>query len=200
MVLLQLPVVDDFFFFRCQVAKGHVCPDAHGAHDILHERPHQSSPDNYSSLIDGLGIIRHQGCLIHISDHPCPAAGRAGAAAVECKFFRSRTIKFFPAYGTGDFLHGCHRKRGRAVMAIGAAVACQPGKHKPETVQKFRKCPEGTADARNSRALAQRKSRRHISDIIHICPLRLCHPPAGIGRQGFQIPAGPFRIERAKSQ
>ena len=54
MVLLQLPVVDDFLFFRCQVAKGHVCPDAHGAHDILHERPHQSSPDNYSSLIDGL--------------------------------------------------------------------------------------------------------------------------------------------------
>ena len=104
MVLLQLSVVDDFFFFRCQVAKGHVCPDAHGAHDILHERPHQSSPDNYSSLIDGLGIIRHQGCLIHISDHPCPSAGRAGAAAVEGKFFRSRTIKFYPAYRAGDWL------------------------------------------------------------------------------------------------
>ena len=85
-------------------------------------------------------------------------------------------------------------------MAIGAAVTCQPGKHKPETVQKFRKGSEGTADARNSRALAQRKSRRHISDIIHICPLCLCHSPAGIGRQGFQIPARPFRIERAKSQ
>ena len=198
MMFFQLAVVDNFLFLRREITERHVGPHAHRPHNILHQRPHERSPNDNRTFVDCLGIIRYQRCLIYSLDNSCSATGLAGTGAVESKLLRAGAIEFCAADRAGDFLHGRDRKRRRTVMSVGTAVACKPGKHQPQTIEQLRKCTERAADAGNSRPLAQRKRRRYIPDIIHIRPFRLRHSPARIGREGFQIPAGSLRIQRTK--
>ena len=85
-------------------------------------------------------------------------------------------------------------------MAVGTSVACQTREHQAKAVQEFCSGAEGTADARHSGTLVQRQRSRHIENIVHRRFCCLGHTPAGIGRQGVQIPAGAFCIQDAQRQ
>lgn len=157
-------------------------------------------PDDDRALVDRLGIVRHQRRLVHGLDDSRAAAGPAGAGTVEGELLGSGTVELPAAGRAGDFLHGCDRKRWRAVVPIGAAVTRKPGEHEPQTIEQFGKRSECTADAGNPRALPKRKRRRHISDILHIRAFRLRHPPASVGGEGFQVSAGSLRIQHAERE
>lgn len=85
-------------------------------------------------------------------------------------------------------------------MTVGASVACQTREHQAKAVQKFRTGAEGTADARHSWALVERKCRRYVEDLVHRRFCRLGHAPTGIGGQRVQIPPGTFRVQDAKGK
>ena len=122
-MLFQLAVVDNFLFLRRQIAERHVGPNPHRPHDILHERPHERSPDDDRAFVDCLGIVRHQRCFVHSLNNSRSAAGLAGAGAVEGKLLSSGTVEFLTTDRAGNFLHRRDRKRRRAVMSVGASVA-----------------------------------------------------------------------------
>ena len=197
-MLFQLAVVNNFLFLRREVAERHVGPHAHRPHDILHQRPHERSPDDHCTFVDCPGIIRHQCSLVHGLNDACSAAGLAGTGTVKGQLLGSGAVEFRPTDRAGDFLHSRNRKRRRAVMPVGAAMTRNPGKHQPQAVQQLRKCPERTADAGHSRSLAQRKRRRYVPNLLHIRPFRLRHPPARISGERFQISAGSLRMQHAK--
>ena len=74
-------------------------------------------------------------------------------------------------------------------MSIGTFVAGETGIHEPEAVEQFGTGAEGAADARNTRALVERKGGRHIQYLIHIRLCRLGHPSSGVGGEGVKISA-----------
>lgn len=85
-------------------------------------------------------------------------------------------------------------------MAIGTAVAGEPGKHQPETIEQFRAGAEGAADSRNPGPLMEGQSRRDVQYLVHRSFGRLGHPAPGIGGKRFQVPPGPFRIQDPQGQ
>ena len=85
-------------------------------------------------------------------------------------------------------------------MAIGTAVAPQPGKHETQAVQQFRKGPKSTADAGDTRALMEGEGSWYIPYLLYVRPFRLGHPAPGVGGKGFQIPPGSFRIQDPQGQ
>ena len=91
-------------------------------------------------------------------------------------------------------------QRRRYHVAVGAAVFGQTGEHQPQCVQQLGSGAEGTADAGDPGPLVQRQRRRHVQNLIHLRPGRLCHAPPGIGRERFQITSGAFGVEDPKSE
>ena len=73
------------------------------------------------------------------------------------------------------------------IMAVGAHMARQAGKHKAQAVQKL--CPgsKGAAYAGHSRALMQCQGCRNIENLVHVCPGCLRHAAPRIGGERFQV-------------
>ena len=199
-LLHRRAVVDDLLLLRRQVPEGHVRPDAHGPAHVGHQGPHQAVPGGHRPLVDGQGVIRHQGGAVHRPHHTGAAAGAAGPLAVEGQLLRSRRVKARAAHRAHQLLPRRHRQGGRHVVPIGAAVAGQAGPHQPQAVEELRPGAEGAADARHAGPLVQRQGRRDVQHLVHVRPGRLGHPAAGIGGQGLQIPPGALGVQHPQGQ
>ena len=193
-------LVDDLLFPVEQLPERHIGAHAHGPADIHHQRPHQRVPGGHGALLDGQTFVRHQGGAVHRAHHAGTAAGAAGTLAVEGQLLGAGGVKMGAALGTDQLLPGGHRQGGRQIMPVGAAMAGQTGEHQPQTVQKLGAGAEGAADARHTRPLVQGQRGGHIQHLIHRGLGRLGHAPAGVGGQGLQIAAGPFRVEHPQCQ
>ena len=86
------------------------------------------------------------------------------------------------------------------IVAVGAAVAGEPGEHQPKAVEELRTRAECTADARKRRSLMQGQGCRHVKDLVHGGAGCLGHAAAGIGRQRFQIAPRSFRVQHAQGE
>lgn len=49
-------------------------------------------------------------------------------------------------------------------------------------------------------ALVQGKRRRYVPDLVHLCLLRLGHPPPCVSGEGLQVAPGPLRVENSQGQ
>ena len=127
-------VEDNVLLLIRQVLVGHVCAHAHLPAYILHQGPHEGAPHRHGPLIDGQIFIGDQGGFVHCTDNPRTPTGGTGSPGIERQILRPRSVKFGPAYGTGDFLHGRHGQGRRAVVAVGTAVAGQTGEHQAQGV------------------------------------------------------------------
>ena len=76
----------------------------------------------------------------------------------------------------------------------------QAGEHQPQAVEQFRAGAERAADAGQRRPLMQGEGRGHVQDLIHGRAGCLGHAAAGIGRQRFQVPPRPFRVQHAQGE
>ena len=183
-----------------QVAEGHIRAHAHGPGNILHQGPHQGLPGKHGPLVDGEGFIRHQQILVHSHGNACPVTFRAGAGAVEGKILRAGPVKMDAALGADDLLLRRHRHGGRRVVAVGAPVGAETGKHQAQAVEQLGRGAEGTADARHAGTLMEGEGRRNMQHLIRLCPGRLGHPAPGIGGERLQIAPGPLRVQHAEGQ
>ena len=134
-VLDGRPVEHDFPLFRCQQAKRYVGTHTQIPGDILHQRPHQCLPGQYSPLVYGKGFIGHEGRFIHNPDTPGTAALGTGPLTVEREFLRPRCIEMLSALGTDEFAPCGNGKGGRRIVTVRTAVAGQSRIHQPQTVQ-----------------------------------------------------------------
>ena len=155
-VFIGSPVEHQIFFLVRQVPEGHVRTDTQIIPgNILHKGPHEALPGSHGPFVNGQGIVGHQSRFVHSPADARTLAGLAGTPAVEGQVLCPRTIKMDAAHGTDQLLLCSHIERGGYVMAIRAAVAGQPGKHKAQAVQQLRAGAEGAADARDPGTLTQ---------------------------------------------
>ena len=180
-------IVNDILFLLGQIAEGHVRAHAHGPAHIGHQRPHEGFPGQHRPLVNGQGLVGHQGAQVHPAHHARTVALPARALGIEGKFLRAGGIKVRTAFRADQFLSGGHRQGRRQIMPVGAAVAGQAGEHQPQAVEQFCTRAEGAANARHPWPLMQRQRRGYVKRFLHIRPGRLGHPPPGIGGQGLQI-------------
>ena len=195
MLLFGRAVIDDLFLFRRQVLEGDVGPDAHLPGDVLHQGPHQRSPGQDRSFVDGQVLVGHEGRFVHGAHDSRSSASAAGALAVESKFLSARCIEVRSADGAHLFLLGGDGEGRLEIVPVGTPVAGEAGEHQPQAVQQLRHRSERAPDARHPRPLMQGQGRRHIAHVIHLCPCRLRHPPPRIGGQRLQVPPRPFRVQ-----
>ena len=194
------PVVDDLLFRVGQVLERHVGPHPHGPADVGHQGPHQAVPGGHRALVDGQGLIGHEGGAVHRAHRAGAAAGRAGPLAVEGQFLGRGREEMGPAFGADKLLPSGHRDGRRQIVPIGAPVAGQAGIHQPQAVQKLGAGAEGGADAARPRPLVQGQRRRHIQHLVHVGPGGLGHPPPGVGGQSVQVPPRPLGVQHPQRQ
>ena len=200
MLFYRRAVVDDVFFRLCQLPEGHIGAHSHGPAHVGHQRPHQALPRSHSPLINGQGLVGHQGGAVHGADHAGAAAGTAGPLAVKGQLLRAGGVKLRPALRALQRLPRRHRQGGRHIVPVGAAVAGQPGVHQTQGVEQLRAGAEGAADAGHSWPLVEGQGGGDVAHVIHIRPGRLGHPSSGIGGQGLQVPPGPLGVQHPQSQ
>ena len=193
-------VVDDGFLLVRQIPEGDVGAHPHRPADVGHQRPHEAVPRGYRSLVDGQGVVRHQGGPVHRPDHAGAAAGAAGPLAVEGQFFRAGGVETGPALRAGQRLPGRHGQGRGRIVPVWAAMAGQAGVHQPQVVEQLRPRAERAADSRHAGSLVKRQRGRDVQHLIHICPGRLRHPAARVGGQGLQIPPGALGIQNPQRQ
>ena len=51
----------DVFFLGRQFPEGHVRPHPHLPADVRHQGPHEAIPGGHGTLVNGQGVVRHQG-------------------------------------------------------------------------------------------------------------------------------------------
>ena len=200
MPLLGRAVEDNLLLLRRQIPEGNVRPHPHVPGDVLHQGPHQALPRCDRSFVDGQAVVRHQAAFVHRPHDPGPAAGGAGAVRVEGHGLGPGAVELLAADRATGWQHQGHIHIRRAGMPVGTAMASQAREHQAQTVQEFRRRAEGAAHSGDSRPLVQSQRRRDIAHLFHLCPARLGDAAAGIGGQGFQIPARALRIERPQRQ
>ena len=190
---------DDVLFLVGQVTEGHVGAHAHRAADVGHQRPHQAFPGGHRTLVDGEGVVRHKGALVHSHHGAGAAAGAAGALTVEGEFLCRKRPHAGPAHRADQRLFGRHGKAGlQPVAALRAGVAGQAGVHQPQAVQQLGAGAKGAADAGHGGPLVQGQRRRDVQHLIHGGLGRLCHAAAGVGGKGIQIPPGTLGIQHTQ--
>ena len=87
MLFNSRPVIDDFLFCIREVLERNVCPDAHCAADVRHERPHQCFPRSNGAVIDRKILIGYERRAVDHVHHACASAGTAGSLTVERQLF-----------------------------------------------------------------------------------------------------------------
>ena len=199
-LLLRRTIVHDVFFLLGQIPEGHVGAHAHFPADIGHQRPHQGVPGGDSPFVDCQRLVGHKGGAVHSADGACAVAGAAGSLAVEGKLLRRRCVEVDAALRTDQLLLRGDRQGGLVVVSVWAPVACKPGIHQAEAVEKLSACAEGAADARDSRPLVEGEGSRHVQNIIHVGFGSLGHTPPGIRGKGIQISPGSFGVEDAQGE
>ena len=186
-LLHRRAIVDNVLFLIGQITEGHVRAHAHGPAHIGHQRPHEGFPGQHRPLVNGQGLVGHQGAQVHPAHHARTVALPARTLGIKGKFLRAGGIKVRTAFRADQFLSGGHLQGRGEIVPIGAAMAGQAGEHQPQAVEQFCTRAEGAADARHPRPLMQRQRRGYVKRFLHIRPGRLGHPPPGIGGQGLQI-------------
>ena len=175
--------------FRGQIPERYIRPYLHGLAHLDHDSEHQGTPRSHSPLFYGLALIGNQSGFVHSPYNARASAPGAGTPAVESQVFRSRRFHPGPAFRTENRLFRRYFQGRRQIVAVGTAMAGEPGKHQPETVEQFRSSAEGTADPWDPGPLVESQSRWDIQHLIHRCFGRLGHPAPGVGGKGFQIPS-----------
>ena len=104
------------------------------------------------------------------------------------------------ALRTDQLLLRGDRQGGLVVVSVWAPVACKPGIHQAEAVEKLSACTEGAADARDSRPLVEGEGSRHVQNVIYVGFGSLGHTPPGIRGKGIQISPGSFGVENAQGE
>ena len=200
MLLLRRPVKDDVPLLLGQFPKGHIGTHPHRPAHVGHQGPHEAIPRGHRPLVDGEGLVGHQGALIHPLHHPDAPAGPAGPLAVEGQLLRAGGKKLSSTLRADQLPPRRHRHGGGMVMSIGAAVAGKAGIHEPQAVQKLRHGTEGAADPRQPGPLVEGQGCRDVLDAVQLGLGGLGHPPSGIGGQGLQVPPGALGIEDPQGQ
>ena len=200
MLLFRRAVENDLLFALGQIAEGHVGAHAHLAANVGHQRPHQAVPGRDGPAVDGERIVRHQRAHVHRAHAARSAAFGAGSLRVEGQLLGGGGIKARAAFGAGKLLARCDGKRGRQIMAVGAAMAGQAGVHQAQAVEQLGARAEGAADAGHARPLMQRQRGGHIQHVVHRGLGCLRHAAAGVGGQRLQIAAGALGVQHAQRQ
>ena len=115
-------VEDDIALLGGELAEGHVGAHPHGAADLLHEIPHEASPGQNRAVVDGDGLVRNERGLVDHAHDAGPAAGGAGAGAVEGEVLRPGPEEGAAAPRADDRLVGRHRHRGGRSCPGAAAI------------------------------------------------------------------------------
>ena len=191
---------NDFPLFRRQFPKWNVRPDAHRPANVRHERPHERVPGRDRPFVDRQRLVRDQCRFVHRADRSDPVAFPARPLTVEREFLGAGSHEFRAADRALDFQTGRDVQARLRVVAVGAAVRSEAGKHQPQTVQKFRSGSESTADPRDPGPLMERQRGGNVKNFIDLGLGRLGHSPPGVGREGFQVPPRPFRVQNAQRQ
>ena len=178
-----------------------VGPYTHCPAHIGHQRPHKAVPWSHGAFVDGLALIRDKGRAVNCHNHSCSIAPAAGSGAVECQIFRSRSVEMRAALFTHELLFGRDVESGNMIVsALGAFVRSKTREHKAQAVEQLCACSESASDAGHAGSLMQCYRGRDIHYVVDLRLGRLCHAPARVSRQRFQIAARPLRIQHAKSQ
>ena len=199
-LLLRRAVVDDVLLPVRQVPEGHVGAHPHGPAHVGHQGPHEALPGGHRPLVNGEGVVRHQGGQVYRPHHAGAPTGPAGPLAVEGQLLRPRGIESGPAGGAGEGLPRRHRQGGGQVVPVGAAVAGQAGVHQAQGVEQLRPRAEGGADPRHPRPLVEGQGGGDVAHRLHLRLGGLGHPPPGVGGQGLQVPPGPLGIHHPQGQ
>ena len=128
------PVVDNVLFLLRQLPEGHVGAHAHLPAHVHHQRPHQGVPRGHGALLDGQGLVGHQGIQVHPPHNAGAPAGAASPLGVKGQLLRPRRVEGGAALRAGDGLFRRHRQGRGDGVPVGAAVAGQPGEHQPQGV------------------------------------------------------------------
>ena len=193
-------VVDDVLFLCRKRAERDVRADAHRPADVGHQRPHQRVPRRDSALVDRERFVRYERAAVDRPHDAGPAAGGAGALAVEGQLLGARREEAHAAHGAGQRLALRNGQRRREIMPVRAAVAGQAGEHQPQTVEQLRAGAEGAADAGHAGPLVQSERGRHVQHLVHVGLCGLRHAPPGVGGEGLEIAPGALRIQHAEGQ
>ena len=119
------PLVDDFLFGVGQVPEGHVRAHAHLTGDVFHELPHERPPRGDGPLVDGQGLIGHEGGAVDDALDARPLAHRARAARVEGHFLRAEPPKRLPTLRARERNLQGDVTRGRDAVPVRAQVGAR---------------------------------------------------------------------------
>ena len=182
-LLHRRTVVDDVLLLVGEFPEGHVGADPHAAAHVGHQGPHEGIPGGHGPLIDGEGVVWHQGGPVHGAHHAGAGADGTGPLAVEGQLLGGGGVKRLSAHRAGQGLPRRHRQGRLQIVAVGAAVAGQTGEHEPQGVQQLRPGAEGAADAGHAGPLVEGQGGGDVAHLLHVRPTGLGHAPSRVGGQ-----------------
>ena len=122
-LFLHRTIIDNLFFFLCQVLKRNICAHAHLPADIRHQRPHQRIPRCNGPLVNGFAFIRNERCPVNSSYHSCATAAFTSSGGIKSKIFCPRRIEMLSTLWADQFsVHGSHLDAGFQIVTIGATM------------------------------------------------------------------------------